>query len=87
MSLWFAASAVSVQLGARWQLDRDGVGALYGAKDAKREPRRRMRGQKIEGNIEERVVIGRLMRNRDIDTHTPGEKGVRDVPVIVPEIP
>ena len=46
-----------------------------------------VRGQPVEGNVEEGIVVARLMRDRDVDAHAVVQEGVRRVPVIIAEVP
>jgi len=46
-----------------------------------------MRGEQIIRNVEQRIVISRLMRHRDVETHAVVQECVWDIPMIIAEIP
>ena len=72
---------------ARDDVERHDVGALHGAEHREREPGRLVRREPVERNVEERIVVARLMRDGDVDPQAVVQEGVGDVPVVVAEIP
>ena len=72
---------------ARHEVERHDVGGLEKAQHRDREPGCGVDRQPIEGNVDERVVIAGLMGNRDVDVHAPVEKRIRDIPVVIAEVP
>src|ERR1051325_8074760 len=46
-----------------------------------------MRRQKVEGDVEEGIVISRLVRDRDIEPQPSMQESIGDVPVVVAEVP
>src|SRR5258708_784275 len=47
----------------------------------------RVRRQPVERDVEKRIVVGRLMGDRDVICRSPVQEGIGDVPMVVAEIP
>ena len=68
-------------------VERHDVGALHAAEREQREPGRRVRRQQVERDVLERIVVGGLVRDEHVDALAPVQERVRDVPMVIAEIP
>ena len=78
---------LEAQQRARDQIERHDIGALHGAQHAQREPGRHVLGQPVIGDVEQRIVIGRLMRHRDVEAHPSVQEGEGRIPMVIAEVP
>ncbi len=69
------------------QIKRHHIGALNRAQNPQRDPGMGVGGQQIKRDVEEGIVIARLMGDGDVQRLAMIEKGVRRIPVVVAEIP
>ena len=72
---------------ARDKIERYDVGALHRAEDPERDPRMCVSREPVERNVEEGIVERRLMRDGHVEGHASVQERVRDVPMVVAEVP
>ena len=72
---------------ARDQIKRHHIGALHEPQYAQRDPGMGVDRQPVVGNVEEGIVVARLMGDDHVQRLAVIEEGVRRVPVIIAEVP